>query len=176
MKLFYSLLLVSFFSFSQKQVNETQKKYLDTIAKWDFKINFTDIPINKSIRPIAIISFFRKEHILIISSDKKLKKKWTPNINFNIYTISDIDKCKLESNNIKTLSDCISSNIGGDFYIIGNYILLNEQACLNCIIPNSEIDICRPVIEYFLSNIIISNDSSFLDIENQIRLKLNLSN
>ncbi|MEY2702716.1 MAG: hypothetical protein RLY43_1352, partial [Bacteroidota bacterium] len=97
-------------------------------------------------------------------------------INFSIYKMSDIEKCKFQSVKTKALSSCISTNIGGDIHLIGNYILLNEDPCVNCLNPKTEIDYCRPIIKYLLSNIIISNDSTFLDIENQIRLKLNFSN
>lgn len=174
MKLYF-LLLLPILVFSQSHVDSIPHN-LDTISQWDFKIDYSVKNTSDSIKPLAVLHFFRKEHLFLISSDHKQKSKWTPEINFSIYKMSDIEKCKFQSVKTKALSSCISTNIGGDIHLIGNYILLNEDPCVNCLNPKTEIDYCRPIIKYLLSNIIISNDSTFLDIENQIRLKLNFSN
>ncbi len=51
------------------------------------------------------------------------------------------------------MSSCVPPDVGGDYFIIGKYIFLNDNVCLNCRKYDTGIDYCRPVINFVISKI-----------------------
>ena len=86
-----------------------------------------------SINPIGKIEFWRTESIDDKKSQEIYGRPWTPSISFDIYDINDLEFCQQIQMNVNRASSCLPPHVGGDLFIIKNYVLINGRVCLNCI-------------------------------------------
>lgn len=118
-------------------------EYFDRVIKpwnYQFTVNTTD-STNDNTKKIGSIVFWRT----IAIPDQKINN-WKPNINFDIYTIEDIDTIANLSQKIKEASTCDSLSKGGSIILVGHFVLICPTLCTNCISSNN-IDYCSNIIK-----------------------------
>jgi hypothetical protein len=71
----------------------------------------------------------------------------------DVYPISLIDTVKRMSLECKISSSCIPPNVGGDYYVLQDYFLLNCTSCVTCASRNYKTDLCRGNINRIISSI-----------------------
>jgi len=147
---------------------------IDTIALWDFKIDYKYRIKESAIQPIGIIKFWRIKPVKDKLRREIYGKDWTPSISFEIYKISDLDFCKNRSLNTRMISSCY--NFGGDLLKINNYLFLNNEVCVDCKKSDNDVDYCRPLINKILTEIELTKNCSIQEIEKEIRERIKNNN
>lgn len=141
----------------------------DAIKLWNYKFKQKDIKENDSVRSLGSLIFYRTRPVIDSSYYKIYKKFWTPEISFDIFNISDSTFCRKLSTNTRYFSSCVPPDVGGDYFVIGQYIFLNRNVCLNCRI--SSIDYCRPVVNFVFNKLDKKNLNTLTDIFKQFAIK-----
>lgn len=127
----------------------TQSNYYDStdfsksdfLNAWFYVLQESNLDYDDPITPIGRLVFQRKNMI----------KHWTPNFTFHIFNIVDSAYCFQKSVSVRNASSCVPPNVAGDIIIIGKFILLNTNICLQCKNIDDRRDYCRPVINKILS-------------------------
>ena len=145
--------------------NDTTKYYysktdfndIDTLSEWSFKIDTVSIYETNQTKPIGKIYFFCL----------KPNSFYLPlSMTFFIYKITDSVYCRNKSKKIRLLSDYIPPNLGGDYIIIGDLILLNTDYC------NIEMNDIRPMLNRIFSIIDENKIATINSLKSQLELYL----
>ncbi len=147
----------------------------DSLKYWTYSIDYEFKRPNDSIKPVGQIKFWRTKSIDDKKSQEIYGKPWTPSIDFDIYNITDLTFCVQAQININTASSCLPPNVGGDLFIIRNYVLINRWVCVNCIRYDNGIDYCRPTLNKILSELELTENTSLREIDKAIRMKIQRS-
>jgi hypothetical protein len=123
---------------------------LDSLTDWSYDNVQSDIEDSNLVCRIA---FFRNKEIPDELSQKVYGRGLRPLMILNVYPISLIDTVKRMSLECKILSSCVPPNVGGDYYILKDYILINYTSCVTCASSNYNTDLCRANINRILSTI-----------------------
>jgi hypothetical protein len=163
------------FDFEKKFYPVKNSIQTDSLKFWTYSIDYEFNRPNDSIKPVGQIKFWRTKSI----DDKKnleiYGRPWTPSIDFDIYNITDLPFCVQAHININTASSCLSPNVGGDLFIIQNYVLINRWVCVNCIRYDNGIDYCRPTLNKILSELELTENSSLREFDKAIIMKIQRS-
>lgn len=148
--------------------SKTNYNHIDTLDCWNYELNKNYRPdIKDSVQPMALLSFFRNKPLHDSISLSIYRKPWTPSISFEVFYLKDSSYCFQESGRIRFLSSCSPPGTGGDIFIIGNFIFLNRDVCLQCVKYDSGTDYCRPLINYLIGKIDKNKINTIDDIVNQ---------
>lgn len=149
--------------------SKTDFSKIDSLELWRFSIETKpELNKNDSIIPIGIIGFWRTVAIDDSISIEVYKKLWTPKISFYIYNIKDSVYCREKSMRIRIFSSCVPPDLGGDYIILGELILLNTTFCLQCGRYDTGIDYCRPILNYVFKAIDNQKINSISSLETHI--------
>jgi hypothetical protein len=141
---------------------------IDTLEYWNYKLDLQyKQSENDTVKPIGLLTFYRIKSIDDSISMKIYNKLWQPSISYEIYKLSDTTFCNQKSNTIHLLSSCSPPNIGGDYFIFGNFVFLNKSACISCSNYLTKDDYCRPVINYVFINVTNKNVTNLYDLVKQ---------
>jgi hypothetical protein len=152
--------------------SKTNFSVVDTLELWNYNLDKNyKAPGKDSVKPIAQITFWRTKPIDDGLSLEIYKQLWTPFISYEIYNLSDSTYCYYKSKLTRLISSCIPPNIGGDIFMIGNYIFLNRMVCLRCLRYDTGTDYCRPVINLILSRIDKNKVATLDEIAEQFIIK-----
>ena len=149
----------------------TMKNDTNILRGWDYKIEYGFENLNDSAKEIGRIVFIRTEPVKDDKKEKIYQKAWYPKIAFDIFNISDLEYCKQESIRIQTLASCLGNTVGGDLVIVGEYIFLNRNVCLDCIGTENNVDYCRPVANKVLTDLDLTKSISLEEIDRKIRIQ-----
>jgi hypothetical protein len=79
--------------------------------------------------------------------------------------------CEKESLKTMVLSSCLGSSVGGDYLVVGKFIFINYNVCVNCIDGKTRKDYCRPVIYSVFSKIDGAKANTLDEIFSQFTIK-----
>jgi len=133
--------------------NKTNFNKIDTLALWHYKFEGTNKKTPNSPVPVGLLTFWRIRPLYDTLYEKIYHHGWSPSISYFVFNLSDSDYCKKTSLRIRMLASCRPPAVGGDYFILGKYIFLNEQVCLECQQYDTGADFCRPVINFIISKI-----------------------
>ena len=151
---------------------QTDFSFIDTLTNWSYDLTFSFKSIWKDsiTKPIAQITFFRTKALYDKRSRLTYGKDWTPQIDFEIYNIKDSVKCFQLSEFTRNVSSCVPPAVGGDIFVVGKFIFLNNSVCLSCYNENM-VDYCRPTIKNIFSKVNLDKVSSLKEIVEQFEIK-----
>ena len=153
--------------------SKTDFSFVDTLANWSYKLTQYSKGVSNDtiIKPISQITFFRTKALFDSTSRRSKGIDWTPRIDFEIYSIMDSVKCFKVSESVRYFSSCVPPAVGGDIFIIGKFIFLNNNVCLNCDKYDNGIDYCRPTLKKIFSKVRLDKVSSLQEIVEQFDIK-----
>jgi hypothetical protein len=175
-----TLVLIScFFSsilFSQKNVYDTTDPFYaavdfsfkDDLNVWRYKAHLRK-PTNKN-PSLGYVIFWRTE-MWDDNTDKEFHMGWNAGIIFQVFNIKDSALGLSLSRFARNSTQCGPPRIGGDWFILSNFLFVNEEPCLACFRKKNATDYCRPVINQIFSQIDLSNVSSVKDIIKQLPIQ-----
>jgi len=167
----------TFYNPSNKYYSATDFNFIDTLERWNYDLYLSYRGKEKdSIKPIGKIIFFRTNALSDKLSRKVYGREWTPVISFDIYNISDSAICSEISRWTRIYSSCVPPDVGGDLLTIGKYIFLNRMVCLACKKYDTNVDYCRPIINYIFSKIDVNRISTISDLVDQLPIKKSTQN
>ena len=146
------LLISSLSSFSQDNLHLRSQfnLSLDSLTDW----SYDNVPSDKEdSNLICRIAFFRNKEIPDELYQKVYGRGLRPLMIFNVYPISLLDTVKRMSLECKIYASCVAPNVGGDYYILQDYILFNYSSCVTCASTNNKTDLCRANINRIVSRI-----------------------
>jgi hypothetical protein len=145
---------------------------IDTLEYWNYKLDLTNKPTeNDTVKPIGLLTFYRTKSIDDSISLKTYNRLWQPAISFDIYKLSDTTFCSQKSNLLHMLSSCSPPNVGGDYFVFGNFVFLNKSVCISCSNYLTKGDYCRPVINYVFTRVTDKNVTNLNDLVKQFIIK-----
>ncbi len=152
---------------------QTDFTFIDTLANWSYDLTLSSKSIWKDslTKPIAQITFFRTKALYDSNSRRTYGKDWTPRIDFEIYDIKDSVKCFERSKFTRNVSSCVPPAVGGDIFVVGNFIFLNNSVCLDCCKYDNTVDYCRPTIKNIFSKVKLGKVASLKEIVEQFDIK-----
>jgi hypothetical protein len=150
----------------------TDFTFSDTLTNWNYYLNLTskDIWNDSLTKPIGQITFFRTKPLFDSVNRRSYGIDRTPIIDFVIYNITDSAKCFERSEFTRHISSCVPPAVGGDIFVIGKFIFLNNSVCLRCYNENM-VDYCRPTIKNIFSKVNLAKVSSLREIVGQFEIK-----
>ncbi|MBL7742034.1 MAG: hypothetical protein JNN00_01040 [Chitinophagaceae bacterium] len=163
-------------SFGQRSVyDSTDKNYrgIDFSFKDDFaywRYDFRQKKATKKNFSIGHLTFWRAEK-WDNNNNAEFHSAWTPGISFDIYNLKDSAKAKEASRFVRSLSLCQSYEIGGDLFVVGNFIFVNPESCVLCYRKLTNKEYCRPTINIIFSNIDTSKVLKIRDIIDQFPIQ-----
>ncbi len=136
--------------------------FLDSISNWSYLFDKTYKGFrNDSIRAMGLVTFQRvkppKEGII-----SETGKVFIPSMDFEIFHLTDSAFATRKSTFTKVISSCMPPNVGGDLFIVGKFIFVNRDVCVNCRQYPDTIDYCRPMIRKILAG---ANQDKALTLE-----------
>jgi hypothetical protein len=144
----------------------------DSLELWTFDFEVYRQP--DKTKSVGKISFWRTKAIDDGISQRVSGERWTPNISYNIFNLSDSVYCLSLSDRAKMFSSCLGANVGGDLFRVGNYLFLNRNVCVSCVRYDTKIDYCRPVIKQIMSKVDANGKTDLKAIATQIPIKGNV--
>jgi hypothetical protein len=176
-RLWFLVLLTPSMSIGQQLVYDTSDKqyagidfkFKDDLGFWTFK--FQKKRATKKDPSVGHIAFWRTKGFDDVT-DKEFHSAWSPGISFEIFLLKDSIKARELSAGIASLSLCEIPQIGGDWFILGNFIFVNGESCVMCYRKSNKTEYCRPTINYIFSLLRVSNDTSMKEIVNQLPIKV----
>ena len=153
--------------------SKTDFSFVDTLSKWSYNLTLNSKSIWKDTvtKPIAKITFFRTKALFDTISRRTYGRDWAPRIDFEIYNITDSLKCFERSDFTRNVSSCVPPSVGGDIFVVGSFIFLNNDVCLNCDKYDNGIDYCRPTLKKIFSKVRLDKVSSLQEIIEQFDIK-----
>lgn len=145
---------------------------IDTLNRWNYI--FSDKNKSKpgdSVQLLGKVTFYRVKPLYDSTSLRIYNRNWSPSITYYIYNLSDSAYCYKESLQTKILSSCVPPDVGGNHFIIGKYIFVNFDVCLNCSKPDDRKEYCRPLVGYVISKIDKNKTATLKDIFSQFVIK-----
>ncbi|HVN58937.1 MAG TPA: hypothetical protein VMT63_11605 [Bacteroidales bacterium] len=124
--------------------------FIDSLSNWSY-----DILPNRGMDSdlVCRIILFRNKEISHGHSQQASGKGFTPSMTFNVYPVSMLDKVKRMSSECRKTSSCIAPNVGGDYFVLQDYVLINYSSCVDCASADYKTDLCRANIKRILSRI-----------------------
>jgi len=152
---------------------KTNFDFTDTLSNWNYDITLflKNIDSATIIKLVGEITFFRTKPLFDSISRCIYGIDWTPSINFKIYNITDSAKCFERSEFTRHTSSCVPPAVGGDIFIVGKFIFLNNSVCLHCYKYDNEVDYCRPIIKNIFSKVRLDKVSNLKEITQQFGIK-----
>ncbi len=141
-----------FHSSAWDNFSKTDFSKIDSLSCWFYVLTNKNPSYEDSIKPVGQLIFQRTYSVKDTISESLYKSGFLPNFTFQVFDIKDSAYCFKKSRLIKTVSSCVSPDVGGDIIIFGNFIFLNINVCLHCKRYDTGVDYCRPIInKMFLS-------------------------
>jgi hypothetical protein len=174
------LILISCFvgctSFCQENVYDTTDplyaavdfSFKDDLNVWRYKARLRK-PSNKNAS-LGYIIFWRTEK-WDDNTDKEFHMGWNAGIIFQIFRIKDSALGLSYSRFARNSTQCSPPRVGGDWFILSNFLFVNKEPCLACFRKKNATDYCRPVMNQIFSQVYISNVSSVKDIIKQLPIQ-----
>ncbi|HXL55322.1 MAG TPA: hypothetical protein VN958_03630 [Chitinophagaceae bacterium] len=154
------------------QYSKTDFKVIDTLKYWNYSLNLSyKGQSSDSIKPMGQLIFWRVKSLPDKMSREVYNSNWLPFMTFDIYKIRDSTFCKKISRQTIMLSSCVPPSVGGDMLIVGKYILLNKSVCLQCEKYDTNVDYCRPVINFVLNKAASNNALTIEEIVKAFPIK-----
>jgi hypothetical protein len=153
--------------------SKTDFAFADTLANWNYNlILFSENWGSDTIlKPVGEITFFRTKALFDSISRRVYGIDWTPSIDFKIYNITDSARCLERSEFTRHISSCVPPAVGGDIFVVGNFIFLNNSVCLHCYKYDNDVDYCRPTIKNIFSKVRLDKVSNLREITQQFGIK-----
>jgi hypothetical protein len=129
------------------------------------------MPVSDTVNPIGLLTFYRTKSIYDSIRMKTYNRLWQPSISFEIYKLSDTTFCSQKSNILHLLSNCTPPDVGGDYFAFGNFIFLNKSVCISCTNYLTNVDYCRPVINYVFTRVTNKDVSNLNELVKQFIIK-----
>lgn len=170
------LMLTSCCAIGQQSIYDTTDKhyrginfgFTDDLGYWTFK--FEKNRATKKNPSIGHIAFWRKQGF-DDHTNKEFHSAWSPGISFEIFSLKDSLKALEVSKNMRSVALCETPQIGGDWFVIGNFIFVNGESCVLCYRKLNETEYCRPTINNIFSMLKVSKETSIKEIINQLPIK-----
>jgi hypothetical protein len=141
----------------------------DTLALWNYQFKAFVGAKTDSVKPIGVLFLWRNKPVIDNSYLSVYKTFPTPLFEFTVYNITDSAYCKKEALKGMLISNCLPPDVGGDYFIIGNYFFVNYGLCIPCRFLGT--DYCRPVLGAVLNNVDARRVTSLADIFKQFSIK-----
>ncbi len=152
--------------------SKTNFKFIDTLARWQYQFDTSYTGSSKdTVKSLGRITFYRTIALYDTMSRQIYDADWRPVIDFEIFSLRDSIFCFTKSKLSILLSSCVPPDVGGDIFIIGNFIFLNRSVCINCAKYDTGIDYCRPIVKYVFSKVGIAHIAKLQDIVKQFPIK-----
>jgi hypothetical protein len=167
------LLFVSLRLFSQSDdliLNSSIQNSLDSLKLWNYDILNND---KEDSNLICKIVFFRNTPIKDQLFEKVYKTGLKPTMIFNVYPISMVDSVKKMSRLTRVTSSCLPPNVGGDYYVLKNFVLLNYSSCTLCSSSSTseKIDFCRGNVDKIVSKVKDKEYNNFVQLCNDLPIE-----
>ena len=134
--------------------DKTNFSIIDTLQYWNYYLDTKNHNTTKdSIKSIGRLVIWRTKPIDDGIIKKLYGKLWTPNYVFNIYKKTDSIFCLRKAISARIFSSCVPPEVGGDIIAAGEFIFLNDDVCISCQHYTTQVDFCRPVINYLFSRV-----------------------
>jgi hypothetical protein len=151
--------------------DKTDFSIIDTVDLWAYRFEGAcKEKLSDSVQALGRLSFFREKTVYDSARSRSEGRLWNPVIEYTIYKLSDSAYCMQRSTHIRLISNCLPPSVGGDYFILGGYIFLNENVCLSCINYATGIDYCRPVVNYVISKVNRNKVATLEEIFNQFQI------
>jgi hypothetical protein len=141
----------------------------DTLELWNYQFKAFIGAKTDSVKPLGLLVLWRNKPINDRSHFETYKSFPTPLFEFTVYNITDSAYCQKEALRAMLITSCLPPDIGGDYFIIGNYFFINYGLCIPCRFLGT--DYCRPVLGAVLSHIDARRSSTLADIFKQFIIK-----
>ena len=166
--------LSSKLSFSQINVYDTANKYFsktdfsfkDDLSNWRYKLQLKKGLFKKS-KSLGHLMFYRTEAWEDLT--KEFHWKWNAYIQFEIYNIKDSTLALDASQSVRKFDYCNPLETGGDYFVVGNFIFVNEVNCVQCAKENK--DYCRPTVKKAFMNVNKNEISTIQEIVSQFQIQ-----
>ena len=142
--------------------------FKDDLNDWTYK--FHSKKPSKKNRSIGYINFWRTEK-WDDNTDKEFHMAWNPGIGFEIFDLKDSSIALNISRQAGMLSSCVAPRIGGDYFVVGNFVFVNSVPCVFCYRSKNNTDYCRPAIYRIFKSIDLTKVTSLTDIIQQLGIK-----
>lgn len=121
---------------------------VEPIADWRYMFDPTPDTLRESkVASLGHVSFIRKDSIPSELHQRLYHRGWRPGMSFHVFPITAYSDCSTEQRRVIHLSSCLEPNVGGDLFIVGQFVLFNRSVCLGCEWEDG-IDRCRgPISE-----------------------------
>lgn len=148
----FGLLINSLFLFSQDDPSLKGQFYLsmDSLTDWSYDVVSND-RIDTNL--ICRIALFRNRELPDELSMQTYGRGIRPLMIFNVYPVSMIDTVKKMSFKCKVFASCVPPNVGGDYYVLKDFVFINYSSCVDCAYANYKTDLCRANINRIISSI-----------------------
>lgn len=175
-QLFLLIILTNYCANGQQPIYDTTDKhyrginfaFTDDLNYWTFK--FQEKRATKKNPSIGRIAFWRTQGF-DDNTNKEFHIAWSPGISFEVFFLKDSIKALEVSKNMRSLALCETPQIGGDWFIIGNFLFVNGESCILCYRKLTNTEYCRPTINQIFSKLIITKNSSIQEIIRQMPIK-----
>ena len=154
----------SIYDSTDQYYSKTDFSFKDNLDVWRYKVHM----YNRNSDQIGYIILWRAEPWDF--SNAEFHSAWSPNIRFDVFRLIDSLSVFSDVDSIRKSSTCRPPEVGGDRFIIGDFIFANYQFCLTCVGLGNK-DYCRPTIKRIFENIDRTKISSLKDILNQLPIK-----
>jgi len=141
----------------------------DTLALWNYQFKAFVGAKTDSVKPIGVLFIWRSKPVIDNSYFSVYKVFPTPLFVFSVYNIIDSAYCKKEALKGMLISNCLPPDVGGDYFIIGNYFFVNYGLCIPCHFLGT--DYCRPVLGAVLNHVDVRRVSTLADLFKQFSIK-----
>jgi len=142
----------------------------DTLALWNYQFKPAAGAKTDSVQPLGTLFLWRNKPINDRDYFSIYKSFPTPLFKFTVYNITDSAYCEKEALRGMVMSNCLPPDVGGDYFIIGNYFFINYGLCIPCRFLGT--DYCRPVLGAVLKPIDARHVTSLNDIFKQFIVKV----
>lgn len=153
------------------QVNFRKSEFVDSLNLWTYYLKPADNAPTDSVKALGYVYFYRNQPVIDSNYFKEYHRYWTPGIGFYIYNLSDSLFCKKMAHRTKVMSSCEPPSVGGDYLVVGKFIFVNNNVCVDCQNPATLKEYCRPVVHAVLSKIDESKANTLDGVFSQFVIK-----
>ena len=166
-KLIIILIFICIKSWSQtdKDIYSRAELIYDSISLWSY--DFWDVEPKDSLI-ICKIMFFRNKPVNDSLYQRVYGGKKTPSIIYSVYPVSMLDSIRTMSKHVQMFTSCAPPSIGGDYYVLNDFILINYSSCVNCASADYKSDLCRGNVKTILKSVSTNKYDTFEDLCNAL--------
>lgn len=169
--------------------SKTNFTLIDSIDRWCYKIiaNYKPSRIDSTV-PLCQVHFTRSEDLVDSSGYYKYLKlygpskkssftrnesvRFKPYIIFRVYSLKDSVAAFRIASFASLITSCAPPYAGGDLFIAGSFIFVNDELCLKCSAAfGGEVDYCRPLLNFIFSSLKNSNAPTVEDLLTHLPIK-----